>query len=146
MSDEAVHFTDGGYVNACWFTLTYDNNNLPILPQYGKRSDEIKEQLKILKSYGRRYAKKSSVYNRHSYNMLPTHFEHRVNPNEYCCGCEHNELVRELNKYSTFRKLDVQTFIKDLRDYLSYHRNLKIRCFYCGEYGNILDRPHCIWA
>ncbi|GHT30700.1 hypothetical protein AGMMS5026_05610 [Endomicrobiia bacterium] len=47
-----------------------------------------------------------------------------------------------MNKYSTFRKLDVQTFIKDLRDYLSYHRNLKIRCFYCGEYGNILDRPH----
>lgn len=37
---------------------------------------------------------------------------------------------------------DIQGFLKRLRDGLNYHHNVKIRVFYCGEYGSLNFRCH----
>lgn len=42
----------------------------------------------------------------------------------------------------TLVKKDIVDFLKRLRDGLSYHYNVKIRTFYCGEYGEKNFRPH----
>lgn len=45
-------------------------------------------------------------------------------------------------KNSSLRLSDVQNFLKRLRKNLSEKYDKKIRVFYCGEYGEIGDRPH----
>lgn len=45
----------------------------------------------------------------------------------------------EIKKYAGLVKEDLQKFIKDLRN---KHRDIKIRYFACGEYGDKSSRPH----
>lgn len=106
-----------------FITLTYDNENLPMVRLVKCDKDSEFENYDVVEDDGNILGTVNFL--KHSDKMML--FKKCKTP---------------INRLPYLRSSDCQLFVKRLRKYLSKYTNEKIRVFYCGEYGPVHFRPH----